>query len=326
MNVVGGGTRWTNEVIRHLRIRGHEILLINDDRKGPRFLPRSYQEVWMARKLAGQLKRVKGLDCILLCSDMELSPVFKGVAPLVGILHESSFLKRLNVYGLRRLMQAPARYMGYMDFSALDTVVVNSHFTASTVKKVFPETHVVYPGIDHCRFTPEGSVDGGFLLYVARFSPGTKNHELAIEVAKSLKTRLVLAGGLGSVDYLNKLPHVGGVEFQPDVSDEELLQLYRNCSIYLHPSIAEAFGLTVVEAMACGKPVIAHKEGGGAREIVEDYGLVAGSIEEWIELTEHLLSSPQERKLIGEKCRNRALIFGWDRTAEDLETVIERII
>ncbi|MFQ6075786.1 MAG: glycosyltransferase, partial [Candidatus Bathyarchaeia archaeon] len=197
MHVVGGGTRWTNEVIHHLRVRGHDVQLFSDDGKAPMLLPRSYQGLWMANKMAAKVKKVKDLDCLLLCSDMEFSPLFRGVAPLIGVLHEVAFLKRLHVHGWRRLLQAPARGMGYMDFAALDAVVVNSNFTANNVKEVFPETYVVYPGVDHDRFSPEGSTDEGFLIYVARFSPGDKNHTLAIEVASRLHTRLLLVGSLG---------------------------------------------------------------------------------------------------------------------------------
>lgn len=326
MRVVGGGTRWTKEVIHHLRLRGHDVQLFTHDGEAPRLLPRSYQNLWMAKKMAETVRKAGGLDCLLLCSEMEFSPLFRGVAPLIGVLHEVAFLRRLRVHGWRRLLQAPARGMGYMDFTALDAVVVNSNFTADNVGELFPETHVVYPGVDHGRFTPEGSTDGGFLVYVARFSPGDKNHSLAIEIARRLHAPLVLAGSLASKEYLDSLPRPPEAEFRCDVADDELLGLYRRSSIYLHPSIREAFGLTVLEAMACGKPVVVHEEGGGAREIAEGYGLIAGSVEEWLEAVGGLLSSDERRRGVGERCRERSLMFGWDRTAEGLEAVMEGIV
>ena len=319
---VGGGPRWTYEVVSHLRARGHNVHLFIDNVAAPNMFPKSYQNLLMAKNIAKQTKKIKDLDCILLCSDMEFSSVFKGDAPLIGILHEDAFLKRLHVNGWRQLLQMPVRRMGYLNFDALDAVVVNSKFTANNVKEIFPETHVAYPGVNHDQFYPDGSPDDGYLIYVARFSPGGKNHALAIDVANVLHTKLILAGSIASEDYLNQLPNVPEVEFHLNITDDELVKLYQKSSIYLHPSIREAFGLTVVEAMACGKPAVVHKMGGGAREIAEGYGLVAESVDEWCEAVQSLLSSCKMRKRVGEQCRQRALDFTWEGTAKDLEKVI----
>jgi len=326
IHLFGGGVRWTVEVARHLTMRGHEVEIFSKNVGAPNFLPKSYQGLITARKLAKQVKKIRDVDCILLSSDMEFSRVFKGTAPLIGVLHEVAFLRRLRPHGLRRLLQAPIRSIGYMDFTGLDAVIVNSQFTANNVKEIFPVVDVVYPGVDHNFFTPSDMSPEEYLLYVARFSPGEKNHLLAIDIAKQLNTPLFLLGSLGSIEYLTQLPRVNGVEIKTDVHDEDLLSYYRNCSVYLHPSIHEAFGLTVLEAMACGKPVVVHREGGGAREIAEGYGLIAGKIDEWLELVKSLLYSSENRKKVGERCRRRALMFSWDKTVEKIEKLMERLV
>jgi len=326
LHLLGGGSRWVVEVARHLTMRGHEVEIFSEKVSAPSLLPKSYQGLIMARKLAKQVKKIKDTDCVLLSSDMEFSRVFKENAPLIGVVHEVAFLRRLHAYGLRRLLQAPVRNAGYMDFSGLDAIVVNSKFTANNVKEIFPETHVVYPGVNHNFFTPGGMSAERYLLYVSRFSPGEKNHLLAIEIAKQLHAKLFLIGSLGSTEYLTQLPRASEVEIKTDVCDTDLLSYYRKCSVYLHPSIHEAFGLTVLEAMACGKPVVVHKEGGGAREIAEGYGLMGGDIDEWLEVVNSLLSSSEKSKIIGEKCRRRALMFSWDKTAESLERLMERLV
>jgi glycosyltransferase involved in cell wall biosynthesis len=112
---------------------------------------------------------------------------------------------------------------------------------------------VIHHGIDHARFTPGEEEREPFLLYPARPWPH-KNHERLFAAFELLRRdrpelRLVLTGGGHGADAPD------GVTVLGNVSEDELVSLYRRAAALAFPSLYEGFGLPPLEAMACGCPV-----------------------------------------------------------------------
>ena len=129
-----------------------------------------------------------------------------------------------------------------------------------------------YNGIDPAAFT---FVDraGDYLLYLARFHP-EKGAHLAIEVAKRAGLRLKMAAIPQDVAYFKELiePHVDGdaVQFLGEVRGTERDALLGGALALVHMTTRpERFGLTMIEAMACGTPVLGARMG-SIPEIVVD--------------------------------------------------------
>jgi len=129
-----------------------------------------------------------------------------------------------------------------------------------------------YNGIDPDAFT---FVDraGDYLLYLARFHP-EKGAHLAIEVAKRAGVRLKLAAIPQDVAYFNELvePHIDGdaVQFLGEVRGAQRDELLGGALALVHMTTRpERFGLTMIEAMACGTPVLGANMG-SIPEIVVD--------------------------------------------------------
>jgi glycosyltransferase involved in cell wall biosynthesis len=135
------------------------------------------------------------------------------------------------------------------------------------------------PGVDTGFFSPAlpGWRRGGHLLSVCRLNDPRKGlermiHAYAIMVRRDAAVPpLVLAGiGLlpqGLSDLINNLQISSRVSIRPNLDKGQLVELYRGASVFLQTSYEEGFGMSVLEAMACGLPVVCT-DTAGAREIV----------------------------------------------------------
>ncbi len=131
------------------------------------------------------------------------------------------------------------------------------------------ESDVVYPPVDTDRCTPApdgGESDGGYDLVVSALVP-YKRIDLAAEAYGRLGYPLKIVGTGSAAAKIARIA-APNVEFLGWRSDDEILALYRNCRFLIFPG-EEDYGLVPLEAMACGKPVIAFGRG-GATETVED--------------------------------------------------------
>ena len=127
---------------------------------------------------------------------------------------------------------------------------------------------VVYPPVDTEFFTVEGPAEPeDFDLIVSALVP-YKRVDLAVAAYKASGRRLVVVGVGGEMDRLRASAADSRVEFRGRLPDEEIRALYRRCRLLVFPG-EEDFGIVPLEAMACGRPVVAFGRG-GALETVAD--------------------------------------------------------
>ena len=151
------------------------------------------------------------------------------------------------------------RLWDYASAARVDYFVANSNTVKARIRKTYRmESEVIHPPVDISQFgTSEISDD--FYLAVSGLSH-YKRIDIAVEACSRLNRRLVVIGEGKEMASLRKLagPSVTFLGFQPEsvVRDH-----YRRCRAFLLPG-EEDFGMTPVEAQACGKPVIAYGKGG----------------------------------------------------------------
>lgn len=160
-------------------------------------------------------------------------------------------------------------YMRMADFHAaqqVDVLVANSHETERRIEKFYRrQSHVIYPPVRVPSEKPATEF-GQYYFFVSRL--GLQKHpEMAVEAANRLRRPLKLAGAGPMFEYLET--NAGStVELLGPVSDDELAELYRHARALIFPVEDEDFGITPVEAMGYGVPVVAHRSGGPMETVI----------------------------------------------------------
>lgn len=149
----------------------------------------------------------------------------------------------------------------------IDVLIANSEVTQARIKQYYNRAStVVHPPVDIERFTPPPKGErSGYVLW-GRHVP-YKRFDLAVQAANQLGVQLTIIGSGPDTARLKKLAGPT-VKFTGRVSDKELVRLAQSAKGFLFPN-EEDFGISAVESLAAGTPVIAYAKG-GALDIVQD--------------------------------------------------------
>ncbi len=158
-----------------------------------------------------------------------------------------------------------------------DAVLVNSEFIRAAVRKIYGvEAAVSYHGIDADTFRPLAVEKRHIVLSVGSLTP-LKGFDFLIETMAKLppanRPVLVIVSNFQNPpekQYLQQLAAELGVtvDFLTDISDAALVKLYNQAKVVAYAPLREPFGLVPLEAMACGTPVVAVREGGIPETVV----------------------------------------------------------
>lgn len=198
---------------------------------------------------------------------------------------------------------------------------------------------VVPLGYDSAIFKPHGDelkqdflksygIRGPFILFVGSLFP-YKNIKTLIkaflDIKNSIPHSLVIIGKKElSVEYLHEDERILYLDY---VRVEKIPEFYSYADMLVHPSLVEGFGMTILEAMACGTPVIASN-GGSLPEVVGDGGILFDPTDSQAlgEIILKVINNESLRKELIEKGLIQVKKFSWDRTVKDILLSCEKAL
>jgi glycosyltransferase involved in cell wall biosynthesis len=262
----------------------------------------------------GLRRRARAVD-VLHCT------TFRGPAggrvPTVLTVHDLAILRFPEAFpqwhrlygraGLARVLRAADAIVSVSEFTKSETVEL------ATVPS--DRIRVVANGVDPA-FVPEGPrANGDYVLAVATLEP-RKNLTRVVEAADlaGVELRVVGARGWGGVD-------VHG--WMGEVPDAQLAALYRGARCVLYPSLYEGFGLPVLEAMACGTPVVTSR--GGSTEEVAGGAAILVDPHDVASIVDGIRETASRRHELVPLGLARAREFSWERAASSVVELWEEL-
>jgi len=179
-----------------------------------------------------------------------------------------------------------------------------------------PEKVVVTPLAPDPAFKPAGDHDS-FLLFVSAIEP-RKDPLAAIDAANAVGRKLVVVGPRKDEALAAELVR-RGADVRGYVPKEELIDLYQRAAALVFPSRYEGFGLPVVEAMACGTPVVAASDP-AMKEVAGDTAIFTD------DLVDGVRRALAERERLSAAGLERAKVFTWHETARITADVYREVL
>jgi glycosyltransferase involved in cell wall biosynthesis len=237
-------------------------------------------------------------------------PLVVTVHDLAVLRHPETFKAWTRTYSPRvvpRVLRAARRIVAVSDFTRRELIELLD----------IPEDKIrVVPNGVSDEFTPDGpSADGDYVLAVGTLEP-RKNLPRLMEAVRraNVELRVVGARGWGNVEVGGN-----GVRWLGEVSDAELARLYRGALCLAYPSLYEGFGIPVLEAMACGAPVVTTR--GSAMEEVADGAAVLVDATDPAEIAAGIERAAVQRGELVARGLERARAFRWEAAANETVAV-----
>jgi UDP-glucose:(heptosyl)LPS alpha-1,3-glucosyltransferase len=270
----------------------------------------------------------------------------KGVACDVTTVHTYSYLHGFEHFSwlkkINTLYLSPRGLLYYwLEKKQLrsSAVVAVSEIIRRDIQRYFPETnpiHTTTPGVDLSLFKPNQTADGrntsrpdrpdGNLRDLNVLFVGSEFRRKGLDqLIPSLpeSARLVVVGKGEHLSHYHQLVKRAGLEANVVFKGlvDNVCDYYAKADVFVLPSLREAFGMAVLEAMACGLPVVVSSTTGVA-DLIDDghNGFVFKSARELTSILRRLFDR-ELRQRIGANARQTAMRHTWDKAADEYESI-----
>ncbi len=350
----GGAERYAMETTRRLCSRGHQVALVARQwdttaavdglslHRLPDYdrLP-SVLNSWMFARDAAKRLATLPIDAVISHE--------RGFRQDIAVVHTFPYRRGLARYpGIRKIDQlylSPRSWLHlYLEAQQMHSgqLAPVSETIRDDLARYYHRTRnvtVVTPGVDLDYFSP-GAIDG--FRASTRQAIGVSPEETVILfVGNEFRRKGLddLIAALGAAQHLvvvgkgERWPHYRRLVRRLGVTDQvhfaglvdDVRPWYAAADVLVLPSLAEAFGMCVLEAMACGLPVVVRSYAGAAALVKKDTnGFVFHQVEELNPLLARL-TNKRLRQRVGNEARRTAQAYTWDNAAERLEALSRQV-
>jgi glycosyltransferase involved in cell wall biosynthesis len=248
-------------------------------------------------------------------ADLLHCPTYRGPVhmrkPFIVTVHDVAVFRHPEAFP--RWTRAYSRRVVPRVLRAATRILAVSEFTASELVDVLgvPRAKIaVTPNAVDDVFSPDGPrAEGDYALAVGTLEP-RKNLAAAIAAAAraGVELRVVGARGWGGVEAQGER-----VRWLGELPDAELAAQYRGAQCLVYPSLYEGFGIPVLEAMACGTPVVTSK-GGATEEVAGNAAVLVDPLDSE-SIAAGIREATGDRDALRARGLARARAFSWDETA-----------
>jgi glycosyltransferase involved in cell wall biosynthesis len=196
--------------------------------------------------------------------------------------------------------------------SFAEHILTNSYFSRESILRSYGlNSFVSYLGVDTEVFKPLSIPKEDFVLSVGRITP-RKGFDFIVRslgtIHSKIRPRLIVVSDEVEIHFKNSLEQFAqknGVDLRIErsIADDELVSLYNKARLVLYAPYLEPFGLVPLEAMACGTPVVAVKEGGVRESVIHNKTGVLTQRDEgmFAEAVTELLSNDEKMRDMSQK-------------------------
>jgi glycosyltransferase involved in cell wall biosynthesis len=311
-----GTARYINGLIRELRSRHDVDVKELSFGGGARAWNVPRDALWYPLALSRTARRLDLLHC-----PTYRGPVVDGV-PLVVTVHDLAVFRHPNAFNRWSRWYGPRVVPRVLRRARI--VIAVSDFTRRELVDLLgvrEEKIRVIPNAVEDTFTRDGpAADGDYVLAVGTLEP-RKNLPRVVDAARraGVELRVVGARGWGGVEVGGN-----GVRWLGHVTDEELARLYRGARCVAYPSLYEGFGIPVLEAMACGAPVVTSR--GGATEELADGAAVLVDPNDPAAIAAGIERATWQHDELVQRGLQRVRAFTWAAVADATVAVYEEAV
>ncbi len=351
----GGAEVHFHEIFRRFVKKGHTVVLLctkwpgieeRDEQDGIIVYRwgHTYSFNWEAPLLVRKASRLHAIDCII--DDVNKLPFFSPQwfpKMKCGVIFHHLFgstVFELAAYPFARYVQF-LEAQGLRAYRNTPCCAVSRSTSSELVERGFSESkiRIIQNSVDTDTYSPDAfaTKQRDLLLYAGRLKK-YKNIEIVIDAVKRLSdsgtsVRLAVAGTgdhqKNLETYARDAGVFGRVEFLGHVDEATKIDLYRKAAVFVNPSLKEGWGITNIEAGACGTAVVANNAP-GLRDSVRDgeTGLLykENDCNDLVRCILAMLGNASLRTKFEEAGRAHALLYSWDESARKMESWVKEAV
>ena len=266
------------------------------------------------------------------------TPLYAGTKKLLLIhhVHQEVFRKRLKVpfSWLALFLEATLMPAVYRNVRVI-TVSPSSSDEIMRHKLTKREPTIIYNGVDLDTYKPGAKSENPLILYVGRVQR-YKSLDVFVKSAQKVLEKIpnaefVIAGEgeekLELIKLSEKLGIAHKIKFLGYVSNKEKIKLFQSAWVFLNPSFMEGWGITTIEAAACGTPAVVSNVPGlrdSTRDSVTGFLVKYGDYQAFTDSIMEIIEDDKLRKEMSRDAIAWAKYFSWEKSADQLLEMITR--